>query len=440
MDRFLYMFYFFFQGILVFQTLFLLALYIIANKKDILFYFLFLLVSAIYFFLNAPNTFFGLNDDIIFNSSFYRYLNIPVIILANLFYILFLKSYFHGLYSSIKLKNAFRTIFFLIPILILVFYILVVLKQTTQIIFYIVNFLSFSLSIYIVVHILKKKIFKVGWVLTGMIFNMAGTLLTILMIVLDRYNIRNILTHDYPLFFMRCGILADIFFYMIAIIKKWNFQEKQLALQQIEKQLAVEKIRNQISSELHDDIGSTLSGVSMYTYMAANLIDKNEYDSAKASLTVIQKSTDEMVDKLGDLVWSVNPRQDSLKLLFERLEQFATQMCAAKNIVFSSVIPHNIIEINLPNEHRHHLYLVLKEAINNAVKYSGASKLTLNVMQTNNVLDIYIVDNGKGFDKAEIKLGNGLKNIHSRAKEILAKLVLESKAGEGTQIKLRFKI
>ncbi len=147
-----------------------------------------------------------------------------------------------------------------------------------------------------------------------------------------------------------------------------------------------------------------------------------------------------MVDKLGDLVWSVNPKHDSLSLVFERLEQFATQMCAAKNIKFSFVLPSNFTEINIPHEHRHHLYLMLKEAINNAVKYSAATKIDFEVAVANEILKIVVADNGKGFDADKIIKGNGLDGMQKRAEEMGAAYVLQSKLGEGTSICMRLKI
>jgi signal transduction histidine kinase len=178
----------------------------------------------------------------------------------------------------------------------------------------------------------------------------------------------------------------------------------------------------------------------MYSHLATNLIDKSQYDNAKASLKVIQKSTDEMVDKLGDLVWSVNPKQDSLELLLDRTFQFATQMCAAKNIEFVFNAPNNISKVSIAQEHRHHLYLIIKEAINNAVKYSGATLLQLIVKENNYLLEITINDNGKGCDTATVKRGNGLNNMQKRANELGAAFSIQSKAGEGFFISLKVKI
>ena len=432
--------YILFQGILLFQAFFLAILYLITKRKDILYYSIFLLLSALYFFLNAPNTFFGINDDTVFNSSLYRQGNIPLIVITNLFYILFLKIFFSGIYINKTLDKLFNLVFFLTPFLIIVFFLFRYAGIETQPIFYIVIFLAACVSIFIISLVLRHKLPNTGWVAWGMVFNILGTALTILMIVLERYGIRNLITVGYPLIFMRIGILADLFFYQVALLKKWHYQEKQLAVEKIQSQLEAEKLRNKISGELHDDIGSTLSGIAMYSHMTDNLLQNGYYDKAKESLGVIQNSANEIVGKLGDLVWAINPGKDSLGTMLERIEKYGIEMCSAKGIVFTANYSPAATENNLPMENRRHIYLILKEAINNAVKYSNATTLYLNIeKQASNFL-IEIKDNGNGFSATCDYTGNGLKNMRKRTEEIGGELLLESIREKGTTIKLIIKI
>ena len=331
------LFYLFFQGILVFQSFFLGILFFITRRKDILYYSIFLMLSALYFFLNAPNTFFGVDDNMVFNSPLYGQGNIPLIIITNLFYILFLKVFFSGLFSNKIFDRLFHSIFLLTPVLIAAFFICRHFKINTQTIFYIANLLVASISIFIIRSVFRNRTPNTGWVAWGMLFNILGTALTLLMIVLERYKIQNIFTVNYPLLFMRVGILADLFFYQVALLKKWHYQEKQLAVEKLESLLEVEKLRNRISGELHDDIGSTLSGIAMYSHMTDGLIQSGNYSKAKDAVAVIQKSAIEIVDKLGDLVWAINPGQDSIASMLERIHEYGEEMCRAKNISFEKV-------------------------------------------------------------------------------------------------------
>jgi signal transduction histidine kinase len=339
-----------------------------------------------------------------------------------------------------KLDALYRLLILADLCLILASFIFVYLNRSNQGIFYLLNFLTTGVSIYIILAIWRKKIPGTHWVGAGIFFNILGTSTTVIMIILERQNVRNILTVDYPLFFMRCGILADMFFYQVAILKKWHIQEKQLMVQTIEKELAVEKVRSQISSQLHDDIGSTLSGVSMYTHMASDLLDKNEQAKAKKSLLIIQKSADDIVERLGDLVWSVKPKTGGLYLFFERLQEYAMQMCLARNIRLTLSIPAEIKGRLIPPEQLHHLYLVVKEAINNAVKYSNATLLEVSVKEEDGLLTFSVIDNGSGFDPLLVRHGNGLENMQKRANEIGARLSVQSKKGEGALIAMQLKI
>jgi signal transduction histidine kinase len=429
-------FYLFFQGVLVFQTLFLGILYLITRKKDILFYSAYLLFQTLYFFWNAPYTFFGIDDTAHFMSSYYLYVNTPLIIITNLLYIYFLKHFFTGLYSSVKTNRLVSIIEGIAFSLIIISAIFIYFKYSIQFIFYLVNFLSTIFSVYILTDIYKKKIPNTGWVVAGIILNIIGNATTIVMIVLERYNIHHLFTDEYPLFFMRCGILADIFFYLIAILKKWNYQEKQLAVQQIESQLAIEKVRNKISSQLHDDIGSTLSGVSMYSYMAISQLQVGEHGNLKTTLQTIQQSAGEVVNKLGDLVWSVKPGHDSMEVLVEKAVHYAREMCRAKSIDFTASMP-ALNNTNLNQEKRYHIYLCIKEAINNAVKYSNATLLKLDVKKQNTAIEISLTDNGDGFEVEQVTRGNGLNNMQQRAMEMKFVFLVQSKPGSGTCVRIK---
>lgn len=433
-------FYLFFEGILLFQTFFLAILYFITKRKDILYYSIFLLLSALYFFLNAPNTFFGLDDNTVFNSNLYLLGNIPLIIIANLFYILFLKVFFTGVYINKTLDKLFTIIFILTPVLIAVFFLLRYLNVDTQPIFYIVNFLATSISIFIISQVFRHRLPNTGWVAWGMFLNILGTALTILMIVLERYGIRNLITVGYPLIFMRCGILADIFFYQVALLKKWHYQEKLLAVEKLQSQLEVEKFRNKISGELHDDIGSSLSGIAMYSHMTDGQLQNGDYDKAKDSVNIIRKSANEIVDKLSDLVWAITPGKDSFAAMVEKIEQYGEELCRAKNIRFESSCKIFDLTKEPGMDIQRHLYLFAKEAINNAVKHSAATVIKFESSVTQDVLKIVVADNGKGFNVETLQKGNGLGNMQQRANETGAEYSLQSQPAGGTSISLRLKI
>ncbi len=212
-------------------------------------------------------------------------------------------------------------------------------------------------------------------------------------------------------------------------------QKTEMELQGLQAVLS-ERLR--ISSELHDEVGATLSGIAMYSHLTKEQMKKGQTSEIEKSLNVMQQSSAKMVDKLSDIVWLINPEQDSLQKLVTRLEEYATDMAAIKNIHVKISVPDKIAEINLPVESRRNIYLFCKEAINNAVKYSNATQLELTVNEVNHQLEFSVSDNGKGFDEVLVRRGNGLENMQKRADEIGAKLIVRSKENEGVSVSIQW--
>ena len=241
-------------------------------------------------------------------------------------------------------------------------------------------------------------------------------------------------------------LLASIVIRIIILKRKNEKQslEHKLQLQQleskIESQQALLNERSRISRELHDDIGGTLSGIVLYSHLAENQIQAQHTDEVEQSLNVIQQSANDMVNRLNDIVWSVSPEHNSLKNLMQKLEEYALEMATVKNIKVQMNVPEGLAELQLPLETLHNIYLLCKEAINNAVKYSEASLLQLCAHHSDHVIEFTISDNGKGFDMATVKKGNGLMNMQKRADEISAKLCVKSVPLQGTFISLQCSI
>jgi len=433
-------FYLFFQGILTFQVLLFGILYVITKKKDLLYYTLFLFFAAAYFFINAPYTFFGIPEEKVWNSTWYDYFNTPVIIVENLFYLLFLKAFFEDVTADKIVHRVLYTSLLLIPGLLLLFLILTVVKTDKQLIYYTVKMISVIPALAVAYVVLKRKPPFGILVANGLLCTIAGTCMTVFMIILRNNEVHHLLTDGYPLLFIRLGILGDMIFYLAAILTKWHTQEKLLAVEKWQSKLAVEQMRNKISSELHDDLGSTLSGLSMYSYMIDDLLRAGKYEEATKSARIIQKSAGEMVQNLNELVWTINPDQDNLQKLTARLEEYATNMGLLKNMKVRINVPDHLEGAILAVETRRNVYLFCKEAINNAVKYSTGTLLELNIKQLQGCLEFSISDNGCGFDEQMIRRGNGLENMQKRAAAIDATVTIQSNPGEGTLVKMQLKL
>jgi len=431
-------FYLFFQGILCFQVVLFFVMYVLTRRKDILNYSLFLFFAAAYFFMNAPYTFFGIPEDDFWNSLLYKYFNIPLIIIENLFYLLFLKTFFEGISNDKKVEKQIQFALWLIPFTFAIFILLTTKEWDTQSIFYTVKMISVIPAIGVTYLILKKNLPFAKLVANGLLCTIIGTSLTVFMIILGNNGIHELFTDGYPLFFIRLGILGDMIFYFVAILKKWHYQEKQLVQEKLNFHLAEEQFRNKISSELHDDLGSSLSGISMHSYLAHTSLLNGQYEKAQQSTEFIQKSADELITNMGDLIWTINPENDEFEKIVLRMRNFAYDLLGAKNIDFEFVADEHVTKLKLPMETRKNLYLIFKEATNNLAKYSGAAKAFFLLKEESNILIMQIRDNGKGFNILQSGSGNGLKNIQKRAAEINADCIINPVPGNGTSIEIKF--
>lgn len=221
----------------------------------------------------------------------------------------------------------------------------------------------------------------------------------------------------------------------LSVLKK----EKVRLEEKIAMQNAVMDERSRISRELHDEVGATLSGIAMYSHLAKEQVKSSGIPGVENSLNIMQQSASEMVTKLNDIVWLVNPAHDSIQKLVQKLEDYANDMCHIKDIHVKVNVIADLSETKLSMDTRHHIYLFCKEAINNAVKYSEGTSLELSVKEINGMLEFSVADNGKGFNEAAIRRGNGLNNMQKRAEEIGATVILETKYNMGSKLCLRVK-
>jgi two-component system sensor histidine kinase UhpB len=197
------------------------------------------------------------------------------------------------------------------------------------------------------------------------------------------------------------------------------------------QKLKLQTLRNKIASDLHDDVGSTLSSISIFSQMA-----QEQSKEVIPLLDTIGESSRKMLDAMADIVWTINPENDQFEKIILRMRSFAYELLGAKGIDFEFSADEDIAKIKLPMEVRKNLYLIFKEATNNMVKYAGATKATFAIRGEKDHLSMEIRDNGKGFNPDKLSEGNGLKNMKKRAEEIGAKLFIKSFPGNGTSIQL----
>jgi signal transduction histidine kinase/ligand-binding sensor domain-containing protein len=202
---------------------------------------------------------------------------------------------------------------------------------------------------------------------------------------------------------------------------------------QLHKKLEVERLRHRISRDLHDDVGSALTTINVLSKVA---ISKNE-DAMNVQdyLTRIKASAEQTMESMSDIVWAINPQNDSLDSMLVRMKEYAAELCEAAAIELEFDIQESLLHRKLDVDARKNVFLIFKEAVNNAVKYSRCKKMKVS-LHGNGGIHLQVKDDGVGFLEHRKSGGNGLKNMEVRAKALKGNLTVSSKTNDGTQINL----
>ena len=210
-------------------------------------------------------------------------------------------------------------------------------------------------------------------------------------------------------------------------------------LNRVRHLLAIEKLRTKIAADLHDDIGAGLTEISIMSEVIAQKLPDDQRGPVESELGGITTASRQLVNGMSDIVWLVNPRRDSLHDLIARLGDVYNETLRSTSISLKVRNVESLKSFRLDMERRQHVFLIFKEAINNAIKYGECSEITLDVSTAGGRIEIRLADNGQGFDPAAVSSGNGLANMRERAAKINARVEIDSVAGGGTTITLKMR-
>jgi signal transduction histidine kinase len=213
----------------------------------------------------------------------------------------------------------------------------------------------------------------------------------------------------------------------------WRRMMQQVKLMEQDRAIEVERVR--IARDIHDDLGARVTQISLLSSAAEKRDGLTE--QARQDFEQVSELSRSMVTALYETVWAVDPENDHLDELGAYICQMATQMCAQVKLKCRLMVPDLPQDVPLGSRIRHEIIMVIKEAIHNVIKHSGASELQIRILFENGLLSITLSDNGSGFDPAEQRLGNGLSNMKRRMESCQGTCSLQSRPGSGTHIRLQ---
>jgi signal transduction histidine kinase len=223
-----------------------------------------------------------------------------------------------------------------------------------------------------------------------------------------------------PFWLQRTFITAvGILLLLVIIYATWKISQLKAKrkLQLLEKQIAVQAERNRISADMHDEIGTGITHIALHSELLLTM-HKDELEMKK-ELQTIAVSARSLVQTMGEIIWALNPQNDTLENLLAYIRERSQQYFEPFDIELSVNFPDEIPMIKLTNEKRRNLYLVTKELLHNAIKHSGAKNVELKMELHQGVCYFVVTDNGIGMDVNQIKPHrNGIGNLKRRMIDI----------------------
>jgi signal transduction histidine kinase/ligand-binding sensor domain-containing protein len=211
----------------------------------------------------------------------------------------------------------------------------------------------------------------------------------------------------------------------VAVHTAWRYRLRQVA--------ALQRVRKSIATDLHDDIGSSLSQIAILSEL---LRKEPPQADRSAALDQIADVSRELVDSMSDIVWATDPHRDRLGDLAQRMRQFAGEVLGGSEIEFHLILAGIEEKQKLSANVRRQIYLVFKECVNNLIHHSGATEAQVSLVRENGSIVLEVTDNGKGFDVSRSNEGHGLANMRERAASLGGQIEWTSGVG-GTTVKMR---
>lgn len=228
--------------------------------------------------------------------------------------------------------------------------------------------------------------------------------------------------------------LAGMFFYVFRMYINKRLEKQN---SELEKKQAVEKERNRISRDMHDDLGSGLTTIAILSEVVKKQL--SDPIKAKESLEKIAGSSRDLIDHLQDIIWLLNPKNDTLESLSSYIREYGLKFFEPISVELEFSYPDKFIHTHLSEEQRRNIFLTVKESFNNIAKYAWCNTVTVIIQENTNEIQLIIHDDGKGFSMNNVRpFANGIKNMRNRIEQVGGTFSIISAPDKGTLTEIKF--
>ncbi|MGL5017100.1 MAG: ATP-binding protein [Luteolibacter sp.] len=240
----------------------------------------------------------------------------------------------------------------------------------------------------------------------------------------------------YANLWFRMALLVTLLAMALGMERVVARRRMQRKLEKLKRNQAVQQERARIARDIHDDLGTVLSRISMVSEAAASAAEPGSPQEER--LNEICETSRQLTRTMEEIVWAQDPRHDSLDNMVSYICSFASDLLGVARIACRLDIPIELPVIPLEAEQRHELFLVFKEALNNIIKHSGASEVRISLRIEPDTIRLVVEDNGRGFDAATLPegKGNGLPNMRNRLQRLGGQVDVHSEPGKGTRVEI----
>ena len=439
----------FFQGVLFAQLIYVaLNLYHHHERKDYFFYLLYLVTSMLYF----------LYKTIMLYQFGWKYGAYPFphnglnYILANVMHLTYLKFAEHFINTKEKYPQIQRGVNLALRIILLFIFLNVfslifsrsLLPAAVQ---YAYSALLGIISLVLIGQMYRKRNRLINYIVTGGTAYTIGAVLSLVVAVL---HVKGILPKfEHSLILTELGVLLEVLCFTAGLSYKSLLTEKdrhaaeETLFRQIQENqklnARLETIKAKITNELQDEMGATLTGISIYSDIGEKYNQVQNKQGVSTIFEQIGQSARKMVNEVHDTIWMIQPQHNESAQMWQKAYQAATDAVLGKNIKLHFTIAEYAEKVPLDLELRKNIYLLIKECVANAVKHARCQNIWINYRVKQPTLSLTIRDDGKGFDPDIMSSGTGLVNLKKRVRHCRGDLGIQSDA-TGSEFYFEFKV